>query len=148
MAPCEALYKRKCRLAIHWYETGEQKYLGPELMEQATKEIEKIQCLMKTSPIRQKCYADKRRKPIKVIIGEHMFLKVSSMWGIVWFGKKKKGQAKPLICRTIQDYCTNWSSGISTWSTRFDDRYAWCLQCFHATQVHPRSLSSFFSTRR
>ena len=79
MAPCDALYKRKCRLAIHWYETGEQKYLGPELMEQATKEIEKIQCLMKTSPIRQKCYADKRRKPIKVIIGEHMFLKVSSM---------------------------------------------------------------------
>ena len=76
---CEALYKRKCRLAIHWYETGEQKYLGPELMEQATKEIEKIRCPMKTSQIQQKCYADKRRKPIKVIIGEHMFLKVSSM---------------------------------------------------------------------
>ena len=32
MAPYEALYGRKCRSPIHWDETGERKYLGPELV--------------------------------------------------------------------------------------------------------------------
>ena len=31
-APYETLYERKCRSPIHWYETGERKYLGPELV--------------------------------------------------------------------------------------------------------------------
>ena len=43
MAPYEALYGRKCRSPIHWYEAGERKYLGPELVEQATEAIKKIQ---------------------------------------------------------------------------------------------------------
>ena len=49
MAPYEALYGRKYWSPIHWYETGERKYLGPELVEHATEAIEKIQCHMKTS---------------------------------------------------------------------------------------------------
>ena len=68
IAPCKALYKTKCGSPIHRYEIGEQKYLGPELMEQATKEIEKIQCHMKMSQSRQKYYADKRHKPIEFTI--------------------------------------------------------------------------------
>ena len=77
-------------MPIHWYETGEQKYLGSELVEQATKAIENIQRHMKTAKSRQKCYANKWRKPIEFTIGEHVFLKVSPMRGIMWFGKKGK----------------------------------------------------------
>ena len=43
MAPYEALYGRKCRSPIHWYETSEQKYPGLELVEQATEAIRTIQ---------------------------------------------------------------------------------------------------------
>ena len=83
MAPYEALYGRKCRSPIHWHEAGERKYLGPELVEQATEAVERIQQHMKTSQNRQKNYADKRRKPIEFTVGEQVFLKVSPMRGIL-----------------------------------------------------------------
>ena len=35
----EALYKTKCRSPVHWDEAGERNYLGPELVEQASKAI-------------------------------------------------------------------------------------------------------------
>ena len=70
MALYEVLYGRKYRSSIHWYEIGERKFLRPELVEQATKAIEKIQRHMKTSQSWQTCYADKRCKPIEYTIGE------------------------------------------------------------------------------
>ena len=42
MTPYETRYGRKCRSPVHWYEAGESKYLGPELVSQATEAIEKI----------------------------------------------------------------------------------------------------------
>ena len=42
MAPYEALYGRKCRSPVHWDEVGDRRYLGPELVEQATEAINKI----------------------------------------------------------------------------------------------------------
>ncbi|KAM6593248.1 hypothetical protein CsatA_000951 [Cannabis sativa] len=41
MAPYELLYGRKCRSPIHWDETGERKYLGPELV-QKTNEVGQV----------------------------------------------------------------------------------------------------------
>ena len=90
MAPYEALYGRKCRSPIHWHEAGERKYLGPELVEQATEAIFKIKERMKTSQSRQKSYADKRRRPLEFEKGDHVFLKISPIKGVVRFGKKGK----------------------------------------------------------
>ena len=90
MAPYEALYGRKCRSPIHWYETGERKYLGPELVEQATEAIRTIQQRMKTAQSRQKSYADVRRRPLEFEIGDKVFLKVAPIRGIMRFGKKGK----------------------------------------------------------
>ena len=36
MAPYNALYGRKCKSPIHLHEEGERKYMGLELVEQAT----------------------------------------------------------------------------------------------------------------
>ena len=33
MAPFEALYGRKCRSLVYWDEVGEQKLLGPQLIQ-------------------------------------------------------------------------------------------------------------------
>ena len=90
MAPYEALYGRKCRSPLHWYDVGESKYLGPELVSQATEAIEKIQERLKTSQSRQKSYADKRQRPLEFEIGENVFLKVSPFRGLMRFGKKGK----------------------------------------------------------
>ena len=64
IAPCEALYRRKCRSPLHWDEAGERKYLGLKLVEQAFEAIQRIRQRMKTAQRRKKSYADKRRRPL------------------------------------------------------------------------------------
>jgi hypothetical protein len=39
---------------------------------------------------RQKSYADNQRRPLEFEVGDHVFLKVSPMRGVMWFGKKGK----------------------------------------------------------
>nr|XP_016505415.1 PREDICTED: uncharacterized protein LOC107823301 [Nicotiana tabacum] len=43
MAPYEALYERKCRSPIGWFDVGETKLLGPELVQQAVEKVKLIQ---------------------------------------------------------------------------------------------------------
>ena len=42
MAPFEALYGRKCRSPVCWYETGEKILLGPKLVQDTTNKIKWI----------------------------------------------------------------------------------------------------------
>ena len=42
MAPYEALYGRKCRSPLCWYEVGERKMLGPEIVQRTTEQIKMI----------------------------------------------------------------------------------------------------------
>ncbi|KAL5539421.1 hypothetical protein UlMin_044279 [Ulmus minor] len=42
MAPYEALYGRKCRSPVHWYETGEAIITAPEFVENTTNSVKKI----------------------------------------------------------------------------------------------------------
>ena len=39
VAPYEALYGRKCKSPLCWYEVGERQMLGPDLVEDATRKI-------------------------------------------------------------------------------------------------------------
>ncbi len=43
MAPYEALYGRRCRLPIRWFEVGEAGLIGPDLVHQAKDKIKEIQ---------------------------------------------------------------------------------------------------------
>jgi len=36
MAPYEALYERKCRTPLCWFETGENSVLGPDMIQHTT----------------------------------------------------------------------------------------------------------------
>ncbi|KAL5549797.1 hypothetical protein UlMin_005028 [Ulmus minor] len=54
MAPYEALYGRKCRSPVHWYETGEAIITAPEFVENTTDSVKKIQARMKSAQSRQK----------------------------------------------------------------------------------------------
>nr|KYP71512.1 Retrovirus-related Pol polyprotein from transposon 17.6 [Cajanus cajan] len=82
MAPFEALYGRRYRTPLCWYQDGESVVVGPELILQTTEKVKMIQERMKTAQSRQKSYADKRRKPLEFAEGEHVFLKVTPTSGV------------------------------------------------------------------
>ncbi|GJT18308.1 putative reverse transcriptase domain-containing protein [Tanacetum coccineum] len=88
--PFEALYGRKCRLPILWVEVGEGQLIGPEIVQETTKNISHIKDRLKTARDHQKSYADKRRKPLEFSVGDHVMLKVSPLKGVVRFRKKGK----------------------------------------------------------
>ncbi|GKC92318.1 putative reverse transcriptase domain-containing protein [Tanacetum coccineum] len=74
-APFEALYGRKCRSPIMWAEAGESQLIGPD-------------------------YADKRRKPLELSVGDFVLLKVSPWKGVVRF--RKKGKLAPRFVRPFE----------------------------------------------
>ncbi|PNY05237.1 retrotransposon-related protein [Trifolium pratense] len=82
MAPFEALYGRKCRTPLCWFESGESVMLGPEIVQETTEKIRMIREKMKASQSRQKSYHDKRRKDIEFQEGDHVFLRVTSTTGV------------------------------------------------------------------
>lgn len=90
MAPYEALYGRKCRTPVLWEEVGEQLILGPEILTRTVGIVAKIRERLETAQSRQKSYADQRRRDLEFGEGDHVFLKVSPMKGVVRFGKKGK----------------------------------------------------------
>ena len=74
MAPFEALYGRKCRSPLCWVELGERSVLGPDIVDQTTRQIKLIRDRLRTAQSRQKSYADRRRRPLEFQIGDHVFL--------------------------------------------------------------------------
>jgi hypothetical protein len=73
--PFETLYGGRCRTPLCWYESEESALIGPEVVQQTMKKVNRIQEKMKTSQSRQKSYHDKRRKGIKFQVGDHVFLR-------------------------------------------------------------------------
>ncbi|WRX25513.1 Reverse transcriptase domain - like 10 [Theobroma cacao] len=90
MAPCEALYGRRCKLPIGLLEVGERKLLGPELVQDAIEKIHIIRQRMLSAQSRHKSYADNRWRDLEFQVGDHVFLKVSPTKGVMRFGKKGK----------------------------------------------------------
>ncbi|MCI81853.1 hypothetical protein A2U01_0103127, partial [Trifolium medium] len=65
MAPFEALYGRRCRTPMCWYEIGEIAILRPEIVQETMEKIRMIREKMSASQSRQKSYHDKRGKDIE-----------------------------------------------------------------------------------
>ncbi|KAA0036588.1 ty3-gypsy retrotransposon protein [Cucumis melo var. makuwa] len=79
MAPFEALYDKCCRSPVCWGKVGEQRLMGPELVQSTNEAIQKIRSRMQTAQSRQKSYADVRRKDLEFDVGDKVFLKVEPM---------------------------------------------------------------------
>ena len=90
MAPYKALYGRKCRTPLCWTELSERKVIGPDLIQETKEKVKMIRERLKVATDRQKSYADMKRKDIRYVIGEKVFLKVSSWKKVMRFGKKGK----------------------------------------------------------
>src|SRR6266487_620111 len=94
MAPFEALYGRRCRTPLCWYESGESVVLGPEIVQETTEKIIMIREKMKVSQSRRKSYYDKKRKDIEFKEGDHVFLRVTSTIGVARALKSRKLTSK------------------------------------------------------
>ncbi|KAL4272456.1 hypothetical protein GQ457_13G018130 [Hibiscus cannabinus] len=90
IAPFEALYVRRCRTPICWSELGENKFLGPQMIQDIEKQVQIIHDRLKRSFDRQKAYADINRRDIHYKFGDKVFLKVSPWKKVLRFGKKGK----------------------------------------------------------
>ena len=90
MAPYEALYGRKCRSPVGWFEVGDHPLLGPDMVQDAVRKVGLVRDRMRAAQSRQKSYADNRRRELEFGVGDHVFLKISPFKGVMRFGKRGK----------------------------------------------------------
>ena len=79
MSPFEAMYGRKCRTPLNRVEVGDHGYFRPDFIKEAREQVSIIQSHLKAAQSRQKAYANKRRRPLQFVVGDHVYLKVSPM---------------------------------------------------------------------
>jgi hypothetical protein len=80
MSPFEALYGRKCRTPLYWDQTGERQFFGPKIIQEAEQQVHQIRENLRTAQLKQKIYADTRRRLLEFKEGDHVYLKVSTIW--------------------------------------------------------------------
>ena len=85
MAPFEALYGRRCRSPLCWDDIGERLMLAPELIEQTVEKVRYIREQMRVSQDRQKRWANLKMRPVEFEQGDHVFLKISPVRGVIRF---------------------------------------------------------------
>ncbi|KAL0548920.1 hypothetical protein IC582_013397 [Cucumis melo] len=90
MTPFEALYGKCCRSPVCWGEVGEQRLMGPELVQSTNEAIQKIRSRMQIAQSRQKSYADVRQKDLEFDVGDKVFLKIAPMKGVLRFERRGK----------------------------------------------------------
>ncbi|WMV50693.1 hypothetical protein MTR67_044078 [Solanum verrucosum] len=94
MALYEALYGRRCRSPVGWFEVGEVALIGPDSNLDAMEKVKLIRDRLKTAQSRQKSYADVRRRELEFQVDDWVFLKVPPMKRVMRFGKKGKLSAR------------------------------------------------------
>ena len=75
---------------MYWDNVDERQTLGPDLIQDTRDKVRVIKERMSVAQSRQKSYADNRRRPLEFEVGDRVFLKVSSIKGLMRFGKKGK----------------------------------------------------------
>jgi hypothetical protein len=93
MAPFEMLYGRRCRTPLFWNETGDQQVFGPDILEEAEKQVHIVKENLRVAQSRQKSYTDHRRRELSFEVGDFVYLKVSPIRGLHRF--KVRGKLAP-----------------------------------------------------
>ena len=65
MDPFEALYGRRCRSPIGWFEVGETSLLGPNLIYKTLEKVHIIKNQLQMAYSRHKSYDDHRRRSLE-----------------------------------------------------------------------------------
>jgi hypothetical protein len=108
MAPFETLYGRQCRTPLNWIEPGEKAIFGPDIVVEAEATVRRIQENLKVTKLRQESYTNKRRRPLQFEAGDHVYLKVSPMKGVMRFGVTGKLSPRYIGPFPILEKCERW----------------------------------------
>jgi hypothetical protein len=100
MASFEMLYGRRCRTPLFWNEMGERKVFGPDILEEAEKQVRMVKENFRVAQSRQKSYADHRRRELSFEVGNFVYLKVSLVRGLRRF--KVRGKLAPRFIRPFK----------------------------------------------
>jgi hypothetical protein len=100
MAPFNMLHGRRCQTPLFWSEAGERKVFGPNILQEAEKQVCKVRENMRVAQSRQKSYADHRRRDLSFEVGDFVYLKVSPMRGLCHF--KVRGKLAPRFIRPFK----------------------------------------------
>jgi len=130
MAPSEALYGRRCRTPLYWYQDEKSVTIGPKLLQQTIKKVKLIQDRMHATQSRQKSYADKRRRPLEFDKGGHMFLRVTPTTSIGRAIKSRK-----LTTKFIGPYQINKRIGQVAYEIALPPHLANLHNVFHVSQL-------------
>ena len=127
MAPFEALYGWKCRTPLNWIEPDERRYFGINFVIEAEEQVHIIQQHMKGAQLRQRSYADKRRRPLTFEVGDYVYLNVSPMKGVQRFRVKRK-----LVPRYVGPYqIIEWKGNVTyKLQLPLEMSTIQCLPCF------------------
>ena len=90
MAQFEALYGRRCRSHIGWFDAFKVRPWGDDLLRDSMEKVKSIQEKLLVAQSRQKEYADQKVRDLEFMEGEQVLLKVSPMKGVMRFGKRGK----------------------------------------------------------
>jgi hypothetical protein len=109
MAPFEMLYGRRCRTLLFWSETGEWKVFGPDILQEAEKQVCMVRENLWVAQSRQKSYADHRRRELSFEVGDFVYLMVSPMRFTLFHCTR---QARTNVHWTIPDFVEERWSGL------------------------------------
>jgi hypothetical protein len=75
---------------LFWSETGERKVFGPDILQEAKKQVRMVRENLLVAQSRQKSYADRGRRELSFEVGDFVYLKVSPMRGLHRFKVRGK----------------------------------------------------------
>jgi hypothetical protein len=90
MAPFEMLCGRRCQTLLFWSEARERKVFGSDILQEAEKQVRMVRENLRVAQLRQKSYADRRRRELSFEVGDFLYLKVSPMRGLHHFKVRGK----------------------------------------------------------
>jgi hypothetical protein len=78
---------------LFWNEPGDNQVFGPEILQKVERQVHIIRENLKLAQLRQKSYADHRRRKLSFQVSDFVYLKVSPMRGLRRF--KIRGKLAP-----------------------------------------------------
>jgi hypothetical protein len=75
---------------LFWSETGERKVFGPDILQEAEKQVHMVRENLWIAQSRQKSYTDHRRREFSFEVGDFVYLKVPHMRGLCHFNVQGK----------------------------------------------------------
>jgi hypothetical protein len=93
MAPFEMPCCHRCRSLLFWNETRERTVFGPDILQEAEKQVHMVRENLRVTQSRQKSYVDHRRRELSIEVEDLVYLTVSPMRGMRRF--KVQGKLAP-----------------------------------------------------